>query len=455
MAKIRKIFETSIPFNFISSQENFNLYWKSFFKSELGQIHQSLPWDEMVKAFKIRNKKTGRKSFFSPQGKLALQFLKSYTNLSDRKLYERLNADYQFQFFCGLHIPPNHRLCNYKIISDIRVELSKNLNINNVQKILAKAWKPYIKNPEIIMEDATCYETQMRRPSDVKLLWESNAWIYSQIKLINKILKGRMPRSKFYEQQNKYLNYSRKRKKSYKKTHKRTKSLIYLLNKLLGQLREIEQGLPSKYVFPKQYYQRVLIITKILEQQQKLYIGEKVKNRIVSISKSYIRPIVRGKESKPVEFGAKANLLQIDGINFIEHISFDAFNEGTRLIPSVLMAQSLFRKKVRMLSADKIYATNANRKYCRLKNIITNFVRKGRAGKHEPELKQIRKILNIERATRMEGAFGTQKNHYSLGKIKARTNKTELLWIFFGIHTANAVQIAKRQNAEKTYSLAA
>jgi len=52
---------------------------------------------------------------------------------------------------------------------------------------------------------------------------------------------------------------------------------------------------------------------------------------IVSISRSYLRPIVRRKEVEKVEFRAKINKLQIDGINFIPHITFDAFNEGTRL----------------------------------------------------------------------------------------------------------------------------
>ena len=41
-----------------------------------------------------------------------------------------------------------------------------------------------------------------------------------------------------------------------------------------------------------------------------------------------VRPIVRGKEKKSVEFGANVNNIQIDGISFIEHISFKAFKEG-------------------------------------------------------------------------------------------------------------------------------
>ena len=38
----------------------------------------------------------------------------------------------------------------------------------------------------------------------------------------------------------------------------------------------------------------------------------------------------------------------------------------------------------------------------------------------------------------MEGSFGTQKEHYDLRRVKARTKRTEILYIF-GIHTANVV----------------
>ena len=62
-----------------------------------------------------------------------------------------------------------------------------------------------------------------------------------------------------------------------------------------------------------------------------MFEGRKVSDRIVSIDCHYVRPIVRGKETKSVEFGAKVNNIQIDGISFIEHLSFKAFNEGIRL----------------------------------------------------------------------------------------------------------------------------
>ncbi len=86
--------------------------------------------------------------------------------------------------------------------------------------------------------------------------------------------------------------------------------------------------------------------------------GISPKNRIVSIQKDYLRPIVRGKEVKPVEFGAKVNKLQIEGINFIEHISFTAFNEGARLTSIIFKAQWLTKTKLKVIGTDAIYATN-------------------------------------------------------------------------------------------------
>lgn len=53
------------------------------------------------------------------------------------------------------------------------------------------------------------------------------------------------------------------------------------------------------------------IITRMYRQQKNHFENndprESVKDRIVSISKPYVRPIVRGKEGKSVEFGAKCN----------------------------------------------------------------------------------------------------------------------------------------------------
>ena len=44
----------------------------------------------------------------------------------------------------------------------------------------------------------------------------------------------------------------------------------------------------------------------------------------------------------------------------------------------------------------------------------------------------------------MEGSIETQEEHYDLRRVKARTKRMKILYIFFGIHTANVVQLADR-----------
>lgn len=141
-----------------------------------------------------------------------------------------------------------------------------------------------------------------------------------------------------------------------------------------------------------------------------------------------MRPIARGKESKSVEFGAKVNNIQVDGISFIEHLSFGTFNEGIRLKEYIRLQQKQTRRKVTAVAADSIYANNANRKYCMEKQIATSFVRKGRAAKDEKWRQLLRSELSRERAMRMEGSFDTHKQHYSLVKVKAGNRKTEAAW---------------------------
>jgi hypothetical protein len=443
MRKIRKIYETNQEISFISPEKEFSLYWKSFQQSELGYIYQAIPWSDLAKSLKIKKNKKGPDPIFSPQGMLALMVLKSYVGCSDKKLINHINGNIDFQMFCGIFLGPE-RIYNYKIVSDIRCTLSKGMDMRKLQEVLATYWKPYLNGTNIMLEDATCYETSMRYPTNVKLLWESTEWSYKQLKLMCKYLKIRMPRNKYEEQWDKYNNYSHKRKRTHKETTKRIRSLLYLLDKIVGLLRDIENKYQEQLDLPTRYFTNIKIIRKVLKQQQEMFkTGKSVPERIVSISKSYIRPIVRGKEVKAVEFGAKVNMIQFDGINFIEHISFNAFNEGTRLVKSIRYGRSLFGK-ITHISADDIYATNANRKYSTAAHIVTNFKRKGRAGIHEEHRKIISRELRKERTIRMEGSFGTEKEYYGLQKIKARTELNEILWIFFGVHTANAVRIAKR-----------
>lgn len=443
MSKIQKLsgLEPSICF---SEFDFYNNYQESFPCSDLGKLYSAIPFSCLCDSLGLKESGKGRSSYFSAQGKLALLFLKAYTQFSDSKLIEHLNSNIHYQIFCGVRINPLNPLTNFKIVSAIRCEVASLLEPDKLQEVLSSCWKPYMSDLHVHMTDATCYESYIRYPTDIKLLWEAISWLYPHMFLIYKALGMHKPRSKYEKQAQRYRSYSKKRKRGKGETKVLKRSLLHLLEKLITLTDEVLRSHSSGFNLSSRFYQRYAVIRKVNEQQHLLFEGKEVKDRIVSIDKSYIHPIVRGKEAKSVEFGAKVNAIQVDGINFIDHLSFSAFHEGIRLPDCVRTHQKLFKGKVSLLAADSIYATNANRRFCSREGIITSFVRKGRAGKDEVELKAIRSVLSKERSTRLEGSFGTEKQHYGLQKVKARTMATEILWIFFGIHTANAVRMAEK-----------
>ena len=451
--KIQQITEISQTLPLYCESALLSLYRPGFESSDLGRIHRLFPFSSIAQSFGLKSSFRGRKGFFSPEGKIALMLLKNYSGLSDRKLIEQLNGNIHYQLFCGIFIRPGEEIRDSKLVSKIRCELSRALDIDTFQRALATAWKPLLENLGIVMSDATCYESHLRFPTNEKLLWECIEWSYGEIIKHCRTLKCRRPRSKYAEVHKRYLNYSRSRKKTQKKKRKLRTSLIYLLRKLTHQLDVLEHEHRPSLPVNGSYHKRRNVIKTVLDQQVQMHNrGKSVPGRVVSVHKHYIRPIVRGKETKAVEFGAKANLIQVGGMNFIEHIDFKAFNEGTRGISSIQYAQMLFRKKVTHFAGDAIYATNKTRKYCstRPSPIYTSFVPKGRRSKDELQKSRMRSLLSKERSTRLEGSFGTEKEHYNLRKIKARTPGTEILWIIFGVHTANVARLAAREQRKES-----
>ncbi len=478
MAKIVNISEIHPTLGF-TEFDILEKYRKSFNESELGKLHSVFPFECMAKAAGLSDRRLGRRNRFSPSAKIALMVLKAYTGFSDRQLVEHLNGNIHYQIFCGIMIPPSLPITNFKIVSAIRNEIASRLDIDSFQELLASHWKPYLDNLHVCMTDATCYESHMRFPTDMKLLWESLEWLYRHICRHCRELGIRRPRNKYRNVAESYLSYCKKRKRRASRTRMLKRRMIKLLEKLLSQRDGIHSEYGALLRYTQDYHKRLSIIRKVLVQEKEMFEGRKVSDRIVSIDRHYVRPIVRGKETKSVEFGAKVNNIQIDGISFIEHLSFKAFNEGIRLKDCIRMQQKLMNVRVdgisfiehlsfkafnegirlkdcirmqqklmnvrvRCVAADSIYANNANRKFCTKYGISTSFVRKGRAAKDEPLRKVLRSELSKERATRLEGSFGTQKQHYSLSRIKARNRKTEILWIFFGIHTANAILMIEK-----------
>lgn len=456
--KVRKV-----GHHFYSTMANLLFYHqtllnKNFLQTDLGQVYLAVPFDALAATIPApaHNKSgLGRKPWFDIKGGIALQILKHYLQLSDALLIERINTDWAMQLFCGILLKPGEQIKDTNLPSWWRTYIGEHLNMDAMQTELAKYWKPFMEQPGVGMQDATCFESRISYPTDVKLIWNSCHEAYLLIQQQRKKLKLRKSRMNYPKQKESFQSYQKTRKKTRRKEKKLRRKLLRFLLKLLQHIEDLHQKYPIALSHKQQ--KKLFTLIRVYEQQHGKLYGQvkEIKNRIVSLSKPYIRPIVRGKETKVVEFGAKVNILQIDGINFIEHISYDAFNEGTRLQSGIYLQRKLFGKCTHQ-SADQIYATNVNRKYCKKQNIATNFIPKGKQKlQHIEQAAVLRKTLNAARGTILEGSFGNEKNHYFLQKIPARNQVTETCWIFFGIFTSNAVRIAGRIAASKPTARAA
>lgn len=216
-------------------------------------------------------------------------------------------------------IAPSFPLTNYKIVSAIRNEMASSLDIEFHQEVLASHWKPYLENLHVCMTDTTCYESHMHFSTDMKLLWESIEWLHRHICLHCRDLGIRRPHNKYENGAESYLLYCKKRKRKAPRTRMLKRRMIKLLEKLLIQRDGVhkEYGPPcgisgiTRNFFPSS--------ERFLYRKRKCLRRERSVT-VVSTDRHYVHSIVKGKKTKSVEFGAKVNNIQIDGISFIEHL---------------------------------------------------------------------------------------------------------------------------------------
>ena len=425
-----------------------------FQQSKLGQLHQAIPFEQLSALLPNKQVNTaGAPAWFDNKGMFAVMFLKSYLGLSDEKLVDRINTDWELQMFCGRQFSDNQQIKDRNLPSRIRCYIGQNFCLDSFQDVVVENWKPYLEDTHCSLFDATAYESYIKYPTDEKLLWDCCVWVFESVFMLCKELGQKRPRSKYLEQSRKQTAFSKTKKKTFKMKKRRRIALLYLLNKGIGFLRDILEvhGHCIELKTNLSIKAKLKTVYTIYDQQAYMHQnpGEYVKDRIVSLFKPYLRPIVRGKENKRVEFGAKLHIYQIDGINIIDKLSFDPFNEAKNLKGCVIKHKKYFGS-LHQLGVDNIYGTNENRKYLTGNDIYTCLPRKGKPSKHEEQNKKLRKELGKQRATVLEGSFGNEKNHYGLRKIKARTQQTEVVWILFGIMTANAVKISKKISTVKT-----
>ena len=114
--------------------------------------------------------------------------------------------------------------------------------------------------------------------------------------------RGHCMRTKYLDVSRDNMIYVKQRRHTQKRTRKMIRRLQDLLGKILVEVRRLDRENPCLGLFSESQLSEIETITKIYRQQCNHHESgntkESIPNRIVSFNKSYVCPIVRGKEIK-------------------------------------------------------------------------------------------------------------------------------------------------------------
>lgn len=176
------------------------LLHENFLQTDLGILYQAIPFDalaEKIPAPKYSISGQGCPPWFDVKGGIALLILKHYLGVSDEMLIKRINTDWSMQLFCGISLKPTERIRDKNIVSAWRMYFGNHLDIEGLQKQCAVHWKPYMEYTQVGYQDATCYESGIRYPTSIKLIWECCDSVYGIMQRERRILNMRKSRCNF------------------------------------------------------------------------------------------------------------------------------------------------------------------------------------------------------------------------------------------------------------------
>ena len=289
--------------------------------------------------------------------------------------------------------------------------------------------------------DATVAPQAIRYPTDLSLLNEAREFSEKIIdELYPKTDWKKKPRTYREKARKAYLAIVKQRRPGGKVRRRGIKQQLQYLRRNLGHIERLLEYWPegTPIPLPRWLLYRYWVIQHVTVQQREMYRNKshRCDDRIVSISQPYVRPIVRGKLDKPVEFGAKLSVsLNGDGVACVDHLRWDAFHEGGDLKSQVEVYRARHGHYPEAVLGDPAYGTQANRRY--LKGHGIRFAGKplGRPKKvteaNREELKRLKEQRREEYLQRIpvEGKFGQGKNGYNLNYIRAKRADTSYAWI--------------------------
>lgn len=423
-----------------------------------------IPWDEFHEIYA----KTLCKDFGRPakDSRLIIGSLivKGKKKLTDEELVEEIQENAYIQFFLGYESFTHKKPFHATLLVTIRKRLGK-VQFNEIMESLMNRIKeletknPPPQNPKRnrkkpkgptdseqselsldsseenkpthkgqLLLDAVVAPSDIKFPTDIDLLNNAREKAEHIIDILWSPAKGKTkPRTYRNRARKDYLTLVKKKKKSGKEIRKAIrKQLGYLGRDIRYILDMLDPELGKPIGLSAKELRIFWIIQEIYRQQEEMYQEKKnrVADRIVSISQPYVRPIVRGKAAHPTEFGAKISASLVDGYAFVDHISWDAFNESKDLISQVERYDERFGHYPEAVIADGIYGTRENRNYLKERGIRLSCKPLGRPKKMSDKERKAawqQKRLDTRLRNQIEGKFGEGKRKYGMDCIKSKT----------------------------------
>ena len=394
---------------------------------------QTIPWLEIEQRYAALF--TNRKGNVAKPLRLALGacIIQAEYGFSDEETSLQIQENPYLQYFCGYTGYDDSKLpFDPSLMVYFRKRLTPEILGEINEMILSAAQKGEhchddddrgnSGNGGTMIVDATCAPSNIRYPQDASLLNEARENTEKILDELHDPADGRKPRTYRAKAHRDYLQFSRSRKKTAKKIRKAVgKQLRYLARNLAA----IDEKLALGRTLSERENDRLAVIRTLCEQQKYMYDHRchTVPDRIVSVSQPFLRPIVRGKAGKPVEFGAKLDISVVNGWTRLECFSFDAYNEAGNL---TAMAER-FREReghypCRIL-ADKIYRNRENLRFCKERGIRLSGPALGRPKKDEVR-NMTQDFLDECERVEVERRFSLAKRKCGLGLIMTKLRQT-------------------------------
>ncbi len=274
------------------------------------------------------------KPFRLALGALIIQVEYGY---SDEEEHLQIQEGRYLQFFCGFSEyedePPFDKSLMVHFRKRLSLEILGEINGLTILQAQGKQGRSEDGNDEddssnggTLIVDATCAPSNIRYPIGTSLLNEARENSEKIINMLHEPGTEKKPRTYRRCARKEYLKFVRIRKPGKKKIHQYIKKQLGFLGR---NLRTIEAMLQKGCQLSPRWQERLETLETLYEQQYMFKNKtHRADNRIVSISRPYLRLIVRGKAAHLVEFGANLDISVVNDYTRLETVGFDSYNKS-------------------------------------------------------------------------------------------------------------------------------